>query len=290
MKLSIFPKAKPLPQSKAEKNKETKYVSRPYLPEICLVDNEDDLIRIVTNYAWSPNVFSKARLKDDFISTDFLVLDIDDDLTIPEALEVVESANITCLCLPTTSHKEEHHKFRLIFPLVRTITNRDEYIATMELLVENFPQADPKCTTDFARFYFGCREDDGFWFDGELLAPETVTQKPKKGTLKDFNPTDRVRVTEELETLVESLYGAKKEFIPEAVSYFMTNAHTGLKGEWTCSLNAFIFTLALQGLDYDVIYQLTESLAPSALDSKDKDVISRAFKDGEEVFKSEQEQ
>lgn len=53
MKISIFPEAAPLPKSKAEKSKEAKYFSRPYLPEVVEVDTDEALLEVVTSFAWS---------------------------------------------------------------------------------------------------------------------------------------------------------------------------------------------------------------------------------------------
>ena len=49
MKISIFPKAKALPKSKEEKNKESKFTSKPHYPELVTVNDEDDLIEVLCN-------------------------------------------------------------------------------------------------------------------------------------------------------------------------------------------------------------------------------------------------
>jgi len=247
-----------------------------------LVETDEDLIRVVTNYAWSPNIYKTARLKDDFISTDFLVLDIDEELRIEEAEEIVAGAGITCLCLPSTSHSEENHRFRMIFPLSKTITTREVYVASMMDLVESFPQADLSCVTDFARYYFGCRQDDGFWFEGELLEPTKPPQRLINAPMKRFNHLDRVPVGGDIKELISELYKSDREDIPEAVDFFIRNANTGLKGEWNHALNAFVFTLGLQDIDYQTVYDITEYLAPEPLDSKDIGTVKRAWQQGNE--------
>ena len=280
MLLSIFPKAKSLPKSKEEKEIESRFASRPHLPEKVEVNTSDDLINIVTSFVWSPSIFKNARLKEEFVSTDFLVLDVDHGLTIEEAEKRVEESGLTCLAVPTTSHKKEHHRFRLIFPLVRTITNMEDYIASMEDLITNgFPECDIAVAHNCAAFYFGSTLDDGFFIEGELLEP-IKAPKPVKQAFTRPSSKSIIKVTEDLKETIRQLYGEDREFIPEAISNFLLNAHTGLPGSWTTSLNSFVFVLSLQGIEYDVVYDLVEQLAPESLTKRDIDTINYAYRDG----------
>lgn len=127
MKLSIWPKANAHPRNKEEKALVGYQVSSPNLPETVEFTSDDDLLQFVTNNAWSPFVFSGKRHADNFVSTDLLVYDIDDVLTIDRAKEIVEKLDLACLCLPSPSHSEELHKFRIILPLACTITSPEVY-------------------------------------------------------------------------------------------------------------------------------------------------------------------
>lgn len=284
LKLSIFKKAKALPEGSSEKNKEARFTSKPYKPEVVTVTNEDDLIDVICNSAWSPSLFDGYRNQSNFISTDFIVLDIDEGMTINKAEDIVKSLNVSCLCLPSTSHKEDWHRFRLIFPLSISISNKDSFIATMDKMYEVFPMADKSCRTDTARFFFGARMVDGFWHEADLLEPvKPKPLEPNKGSYRDFDSVDRVTVTEDIEDVVEALYGAKRERIPEGVDYFIKNAHTGLPGEWWISANKFLFILGLQGVDYDRVAKVFEYLAPEPLDSKDIYLLDRSHREGLEA-------
>lgn len=178
MKLSIFPKTKALPESAEEKARQARFTSRPYEPVIIKVSTDEELIDVICNNAWSPSTFTGFRNQSNFGSTDFMVLDIDEGMTIEEAEKEVHKLDVACLCIPSTSHSEELHKFRLIFPLSRAITNKPDFEATMMKLAEIFP-ADPACIGDTARFFFGGRLVDGFWYDADLLVP-TIAEKPKR--------------------------------------------------------------------------------------------------------------
>lgn len=281
MKLSIFPEAAPLPKSKEEKSKEAKYFSRPYLPEVVEVDTDEALLEVVTSFAWSPFIFKQARLKDDFVSTDFLVLDIDDGLKLTDAEARIIEAGYACLAVPTTSHTPEKHRYRLIFPLSRTITKVEEFEASILDLMEAFPESDPACK-DYARAFYGSTQDDGFWLDGDLLAP-TEAAPPVKNKYDRPDTSETVKVDLSIAEIVTELYGEEREFIPEAVAFFIKNASTGLPGKWTLSLNAAVFVLTLQGVEEDIILDLLDFICPEPLDKTDQNTIKYAVRDGKKA-------
>lgn len=279
LKFSVFPNANPHPKSKEEKIKISRFeVSYPNEAVPTIATSEDDLVDIICSNAWSPFRFEKYRRMDDFISTDIIAFDIDEGMDIGEAEQVVNKLGLTALCLPSPSHKEEHHKFRLLFPLSRTIYDMDEFYATYAKLAENFP-VDPQCK-DSCRFYFGSTTNDGFWTEGRLLDP-VAPEKPQNSPDFVFETGEHIDVGEDLEELVESLYGEKRDKIPEAVAYFLENAHTGLPGLWHTSFNKFVFILSLQNIKFDVIVAVAEQVAPNDLDKADRYLLRRAYRDGQ---------
>lgn len=286
MKISIFPNVKPLPL-KNEKAKESKYASNPYLPEIVEVATEEDLISVVTSFAFSPSIFKGPRSKENFISTDFLVLDIDEGLSIPESEKRIEKLGYTCLCVVTTSHTPKNHRYRLIFPLSRTIAKVEEFEASIIALMELFPESDKACK-DCSRFFFSSTLDDGFWIEHELLEPtevKVVEKEVNKFGRADLTKT--VKVDLDTEEIVRELYGEDRLTIPEAVDFFLKHAHTGLDGNWTVSLNRFVFVLSLQGIDDDTIIDLVEYLAPNSIDKTDQNTIKYALRDGKKAREDE---
>ena len=281
MKLSIFPKAKALPHSKEEKSKEAWYTSKPHLPEVIEVSTSEQLIETVCGNAWSPSIFESYRNQHNFISTDFMVLDIDSGMTIDEAEKMVHKLDIAALCLPSTSHTDDDHRFRLIFPLSRSITNKPDFEETMLKLAEDFP-ADPACIGDTARFFFGSKMVDGFWYDADLLVP-TVAEKPKKLDTKVFDHRDNIVVGESIEELVEALYGEKRTKIPDNVAYFLENAHTGLAGEMYVRANSFLFTCGLLNLNIDRIKEVFYNLYQYDVSTKVEYMVDKIIEDGYEA-------
>lgn len=286
MLISIFENIIPYPKDREEKrveasklgeykDKSGKIIREAILPKLVEVFNEDELINVVMSNAWSPFVFNGRKLQDNFVSTDFATLDIDDGLTIQEAEKRILESNTACLCLPSTSHTNEHHRFRLIFPLSKTIKSRAIYVETMKMLAEHFPEADESCVTDTARFYFASRITDGFWLDGDFIEPIF----PEKKNLAE-RQRNMIKVDENYKDMIDRLYGVDRGMIPEKVAYFVENAHTGLHGEWITTLNSCVYTLALSGLEEEEIRVFIAELAPAPLDERDEKHIKIAFRDG----------
>lgn len=253
-------------------------MSNPYEAVTKEFTTEDDLIEIVTSFTWSPFVFTKYRHEDDFISTDLIAFDIDSGMTIEEAEKVANTLELTCLCLPSTSHTPEAHRFRVIFPTSRTIFNKDEYRETYAKYAEFF-NVDPACK-DLARFYFGSTTEAGFYLDGTLLVPEKASEKHRNSSRNDFDPRDRVIVTQDLETLVERLYGEPREKIPEGIAYFLENAPDNLEGETYIRCNSFLFSCGLAGLPEDRIKDVFYSLYKHEITSVVEKTVDKIIKQG----------
>lgn len=279
MRLSIYPKVNFLPKNKDEKALQSKLASNPNLPQVLEINTDEDLINAVTSYGWSPSIFSGVRHNDNFISTDFMSLDIDSGLRIEDAEKRVQSLGLACLCLPSPSHTEASHRFRLIFPLAKTILNCEDFDSTWDFLQKQFPELDAQCS-DYARWYAPSKMEAGFWQDGEFLVPKKAPQK--EAIIYNLKET-QVEVPEELGEIVKLLYGKDRDTIPEAVEFFLTNAHTGLSGLWINSLNSCVFSLALSGVDDTIIEEVIAKVSPEALDNKDLYQIKRSIRDGKKA-------
>jgi hypothetical protein len=276
LKLSIYPKVNFLPKNKDDKIFQSKLASNPNLPEVVEVNNDEELIDTVTKFGWSPSIFSGYRHNDNFLSTDFMSLDIDSGIRIEEAEKRVQVLGLACLCLPSPSHSEQSHRFRLIFPLAKTIFTQEDFDETWSWLQQQFPELDAQCS-DYARWYAPSRMDDGFWQDGEFLVPKKAAIISNSNVnLKEA----QVEVPEELSEIVKLLYGKERETIPESVEFFLTNAKTGLSGMWINALNSCVFSLALSGVDATIIEEVIDKVAPEPLDKRDLYQIRRSIVDG----------
>jgi hypothetical protein len=277
LKISIYKEANFVPQSKAEKIQLAFKTSSPNVPTILEVENEEELIAAISSYAWSPSIFSGVRLDENFICTDFMALDIDSGLTISQAEARVQKLGLCALCLPSPSHTEELNKFRLVFPLAKTISSPRDYDATWNWLLEKFPELDAQCS-DEARWYAPSKLGDGFWQDGDFMLPQKALDEEKE--LEYSKEQNLIAVPEDIKEQVKFIYGMERTKIPEAVEFFLTNAHTGLPGLWVNSLNSFIFSLALSGVDDTIAEEVAEKIAPEPLTKIDLYQIKRALRDG----------
>lgn len=287
MKISVFPAAKAHPQGKEEKRIEAFKFSAPNIPEQRTAKNEEELIQLITTHAWSPFVFSGIRNEANFVSTDLLVYDIDEGLTIDELDQIIQENSLCCLCMPSPSHKPGAERFRVILPLAYTIRNPLVYKETWSAGAALLKGAvDPQCT-DVARAYFGCTASDGFWQEGKLFEP--VLPKPSF-KIPDFSrgSTKTAPVSLEISEIVTWIYGEKRNVVPEVVAYFVKNAHNGLPGHWTNTLNAFCFSLTLSGVSEEHIEAIVEKLAPEELDEKvDHYQMKRAISDALRIREEE---
>lgn len=277
MKLSIFPRANWLPQSKEEKNEQGRLCSSPNKPTVVNVANEEELINYVTSYAWSPSVFSDTRKDENFVSADFMAVDVDSGMTIAEAETRVQKLGLACLCLPSPSYTPENQKFRLVFPLAKTIFTCEDFDATWDWLQSQFPELDEQCS-DQARYYCPSKMDDGFFQDGKMLVP--IKGKAEVVEERMLSHEEQIVVTEDIAELVRQIYGKPRDKVPASVEFFLKNAGTGLPGLWVNSLNSFAFSLALSGVDDTIIWEVAEKISPEPLDKTDRYQITRAIRDG----------
>lgn len=286
MKISIFPEAKSHP-TKEEKRVEAFKFSAPYLPEVVTIIDEQKLRDYVCNYAWSPAIFNGARKAENFVSCDFLVYDVDEGMTIDDADNILSSTNYCYTILPSPSHTSENHRFRIILPLAHSILDLETFDATWSKGAELFRTIDTSCS-DSCRAYFASRDNDGFedFTKGrEFFVP--VKAKVEAPVYGGFSPssTAMLSVTDDIKEVVKYLYGEERDKVPEAVDYFLKNAHTGLPGHWTNTLNRCAFSLSLSEVPEERIYEVLEKFCPEGgLDSKDLYQVKKAISDGQKAL------
>lgn len=286
MKLSIFKSANPHPKNKDEKRTEAFKMSSPYIPTTIDVHNEEDLIKTITSYAWSPFVFNGVRNEGNFVSTDILTYDIDSGITIDEVSDIVKQKGMCCLCLPSPSHQVGAERFRVLFPLAYTIRNPLVYYKTWDegnKILKNV--VDVQCR-DLARGYFGSTASDGFWQEGKLFEP--VMPAPTF-SIPNFSRSSKktAPVSSDITEIITWLYGETRTVVPEVVAFFVKEGHTGLSGAWINTLNALCFSLTLSEVPEERIFELIEKIAPEELDDKDLYQINRSIKDGMRVREEE---
>ena len=124
-------------------------------------------------YAFCAQHKNQWRKSANFTACDFLTVDIDDDMTLEEALENVFVQSFASFIYTTASHSENFHKFRIVFALEETITDSKIMKAMYIGLAVKFG-GDLACT-DACRQFYGS-EDCEVFFIGKMLPEHQLTQ------------------------------------------------------------------------------------------------------------------
>jgi len=116
--------------------------------------NVDELTRAVKDgYAISAQFKQEQRRGDNFVASGFLAVDIDDGLTLQQALQMPMVKNNAALVYTTPSHADSNHRFRIVFNLQTPIMDADDYQHALTGLIEHFG-SDKSCR-DAARIFYG---------------------------------------------------------------------------------------------------------------------------------------
>jgi len=123
---------------------------------------------------YSAGVFKDGVATDDnWLEQDLLILDIDDGLTILEALTTFKGYK--ALITTTKSHQVDKNgttcdRFRVIIPLKETLCcTKEEYKDAMKFILgSKYPFADNKCK-DPSRIYFGKSNAEYYYTNGDMF-------------------------------------------------------------------------------------------------------------------------
>jgi hypothetical protein len=151
--------------------------------------------QIARTRSWAPASFkSDRRLNVEFEGTDLLVLDIDEGLKLPEAIQ--QFSPYKCLILASKNHQKEKNgrvedRFRVIIWLTRRCDKAADFKATWKAAQGQWPVIDRQAS-DPARFYYASPEtlfknEAGLTFD--VVEGLEVTEldralEPEPATLK----------------------------------------------------------------------------------------------------------
>lgn len=141
---------------------------------------------INAGYAFSYQFENSYRKADNFICSDIIAADFDDGMTLEEAFKNEYFTRSASILYTTASHTPENHRFRVIFELPHTITDKDLIRAAQTGLTRKFP-ADV-AAVDAARQFFGSKNSKPHVF-GKVLSEEALNELIQLGNVKP-NLTD----------------------------------------------------------------------------------------------------
>lgn len=104
-------------------------------------------------FAFSAQFVDGHRSRNKFKEAGFLAIDIDEGMSLDDALENDYIKSNASLIYTTPNHTADNNRFRIVFELVSPITASSDYEAAQRSLIQLF-NSDPSCK-DAARLYFG---------------------------------------------------------------------------------------------------------------------------------------
>jgi hypothetical protein len=118
-----------------------------------------EVVDVALEHDWSPSTFSTdTRSVANFKATSLLVLDVDEGCCLEQAQLKFSEYNHAILL--SKSHNKEKNgvvsdRFRVVIPMEREVTDKDEYEATWLAAQRLWPFIDKSCR-DASRFYYRC--------------------------------------------------------------------------------------------------------------------------------------
>lgn len=192
----------------------------------------EDFEYIVKNFDHSPVLFKNEHRKgDNFLSTDFLYIDIDGGLSIEEFQAHPDFSGCKYIIYTSRSHQKPKmdkklnqlvtcDRYHVLFP-VTTITDRKELEAKL-IAISTYDFAD-KNAKDAARFYFGNKDAVFYYNEGAEFVPKLHQTAfvddeidPPKPLKKSF---DTANVTSHMSHVTKS----KRDIILDGIRQSITN-------------------------------------------------------------------
>lgn len=99
-----------------------------------------------------------------------------EDLTIEQALEHPFIKEHCALAIPSPSHTDNWHKFRLVFVLNEALTSNAQIKQAYQYLMSLLPCADPACKNS-DRIFYGAKDAKPFLINPSALVPSDFSQK-----------------------------------------------------------------------------------------------------------------
>lgn len=152
------------------------------------VDSLKELERLTRLTSWSPYLFDRIdrkrangkvyklhRLKQNFKEAHVIALDIDNGMSLEDAVTALKESGYRGFINTTKSHRiakkegdEPTDRFRVVIPLKTPLTTEDQVKQTLKYLTKYFPTIDKACS-DVARFFKESKEAIVTIDEGKLL-------------------------------------------------------------------------------------------------------------------------
>jgi hypothetical protein len=129
----------------------------------------------VLGLATSSRLSNNHRCEDNFVSRQLCMVDIDSGMSIDELLQDVFYQECALGYYATSSHTEQHHRFRIVFATEDAIDNREHMRNIISGLLSIYLAADTNCR-DSTRIYYGVPNSTRYQYLGNRLSREIIDE------------------------------------------------------------------------------------------------------------------
>ena len=215
------------------------------------VYNAETLIRAVSHDYVGAGYKNSYRSKDNFISSNCLIMDIDnnhsenpDEWITPEKLaekfkDVAFAVHYSRNNMKLKDNKTPRPKFHVFFP-IKTVENAEEYGSLKEKALILFPYFD-RNALDVARFFYGTQNPEVQFFSGSILLDEFLTDKQQSNFIITEGNRNTTMHTTACKLLTQ--YGdtseAYQKFIEVSKNCFPPIDDKELQNIWNSAVKSF---------------------------------------------------
>jgi hypothetical protein len=140
---------------------------------------------LVTTEGWSPILYSKPRRAQvNFLEARCIGFDVDEKMTLDEAVALVKARGLAHIIGTTTHHQKPKgdepacDRFRVILFLSEPIFSPEQYKASLDAIANYLEIPVDKQAKDAARWFIPCTEVVSTDLEGVLVAPVTAVTPP----------------------------------------------------------------------------------------------------------------
>ena len=131
--------------------------------------SRDELAQLINEgYAFCAQHSDNYKKSANFTSSDILAVDIDDGMTVQDALANEFVRQHAAILYTTVNHSEEFQRFRIVFEVETTITSSTDMKNALRGVIKKFG-GDPSCN-DACRMFYGSKGSKPITLKGSLTA------------------------------------------------------------------------------------------------------------------------
>lgn len=230
-------------------------------PASCL----DELCDTVCNTTWSPIHWADGRRSSqNFLGSWFVVYDIDEGMSLEEAIEVIKTQQLWAVVGTTRSHQKEKHgkvadRFRVVLRLSEYVHDWDQYRAAWDHWREKILPAADRAAGLASQIFYACQ--------AVVFSQEGAFLGPVRGI-----PADKAKNVLELNSVRPE--GIKGKLSRKTLEFLVNGAEPG---SWNTSIFSAARDASEQGYSQDEFVDMALRIT-GELDNSDHSTIASAYK------------